>query len=181
MPFGFHVADIVLPENRPLGGVVLRQVAGAPAVGLGGLAGAAEVADQRSALTHFGFVLRQLQGFARVLQAGGQPAVHGVYHAVLPLVEPVLTLGLWQLKVFAQAPPFKGGIPRALGDAGVKQQRLHAVKGKGSGFGQVQQLHAVVVRGKAAKQNLKVGVLGVAVCAHRADVLRAVGFQINRE
>ena len=90
--FSLNVADIVLSENLPLGGVVTWQVTDAATVGLGWLAGAAEVTDQGLALPHLGFVVGQLEGFACVFQAGGQAAVHGVNHAVFPLLQPIFTL-----------------------------------------------------------------------------------------
>ena len=124
MSFSLNVADIVLSENLPLGGVVTWQVTDAATVGLGWLAGAAEVSDKRCALSHLGFVVGQLEGFACVFQAGRQAAVHGVNHAVFPLFQPIFTLRLAQVEILAKTPPLKGCIPGPLGVSRVKEQGL---------------------------------------------------------
>ena len=70
-PLGDHVHAVVLAEQLPLVGVVLGEVAGAPAVALCGLAGLAEVGNQRLALLHLERVLRLLQGRTEGPQLGG--------------------------------------------------------------------------------------------------------------
>ena len=61
---GLHIAHRVLLEARPLLRVVLRQVALPLAIGLCGLAGRTEVADQRSAVLDLRLLLRQSDGLA---------------------------------------------------------------------------------------------------------------------
>ena len=70
-PLSNHVHAVVLAEQLPLVGVMLRQVAGAPAVALCGLAGLAEVGNQRLTLLHLERVLWLLQGRTEGPQLGG--------------------------------------------------------------------------------------------------------------
>ena len=127
-PLGDDVHAVVLAEQTPLFGVVPGQVAGASAVGLGGLAGLAEVGDQRLALFHLEGILRLLQRLAEGTQLGGQAAVEGVDHAALPLLQPEHPLCPAQLHVLRQTPPLEGGVVRPLGVAGIEQPRHTHIK-----------------------------------------------------
>ena len=127
-PLCDHVHAVILAEQMPFGGVVLRQVAGAPAVALCGLAGLAEVGDQRLALFHLEGILRLLQYLTQCTQLGGQPAVEGVDHAALPLLQPEHPLFPAQLHVLRQTPPLEGCVVRPLGAAGIEQPRHTHIK-----------------------------------------------------
>ena len=61
---------------------MLREVARPAAVGLGRLAGDAEIADERLSLSHL--LIFQLQDFADSLQREGQPHVCAPYQGAAP-------------------------------------------------------------------------------------------------
>ena len=182
-PLCDHVHAIVLAEQPPLVGVVLGQVAGAPAVALCGLAGLAEVGDQRLALFHLEGILRLLQHLTQRTQLGGQAAVEGVDHAAFPLLQPEHPLFPAQAHGLRQAPPLKRSIVRPLGVAGIQQPRLHP---KHSAWvWQICQIYYIrcifIAYGKTKQEDLKVWVLGVSVGTDLGDVLRRVGFYIHRD
>ena len=160
------------------------QVAGASAVGLGGLAGLAEVGDQRLALFHLEGVLRLLQRLAEGAQLGGQAAVEGVDHAALPLLQPKHPLFPAQAHGLRQAPPLKGGVVRPLGVAGIKQPRVILPQtALGLRYeGQVQHKRRFGgFRNAPQQQNLKRRVLRVSICTHLGDVQRGIGLNIHRD
>ena len=157
------------------------QVAGASAVGLGGLAGLAEVGDQRLALFHLEGILRLLQRLAEGAQLGGQAAVEGVDHAALPLTQPFSALLPAQAHGLGQAPPLEGGVVRPLGVSGVEQPRQLLAEEELRVW-QICQIYYLwcifIAYGKTKQQNLKVWVLGVPVGSHLGDVLRRVGLDV---
>ena len=183
-PLGDHVHAVVLAEQLPLCGVVLRQVAGAPAVALCGLAGLAEVGDQRFAFLHLQGIFRLLQGRTEGTQLGGQSAVEGVDHAALPLLEPLDALLPAQTHSLRQTPPLKSGVVGPLGVAGIQQPRQLLPKEvlRIRLYGQVEHRHFVgVSEDEAQQQDLKVWILGVSVGTDLGDVLRRVGLYIHRD
>ena len=127
-PLSDHIHAVVFAEKLPLGSVVVGQVAGAPAVDLGWLAGRAEVFDKGLALLHLKGVLRLLQGRTEGTQLSGQAAVQCVHHAALPLLEPEHPLLPAQAHGLRKAPPLEGGIVRPLGVAVIQQPRHTHIK-----------------------------------------------------
>ena len=183
-PLSDHVHTVVPAEQPPLIGVVLRQVAGAPAVALCGLAGFTEVSDQRLALFHLEGILRLLQYLTQRTQLGGQAAVEGVDHAAFPLLQPEHPLSPAQAHGLRQAPPLKRSIVRPLGVAGIQQPRQLLPKEMCRVWPgcQVDDRWSVqIFVDIAQQQDLKVWVLGVSVGTDLGDVLRRVGFYIHRD
>ena len=82
---GDHILLAVFFEKLPFGGVVLGQVAAPLAVGLGGLAGDAEITDEGLAGVELLFVLGEPQSLACGVQARRVATVEAMEHGAAPL------------------------------------------------------------------------------------------------
>ena len=106
--FNLHLGDHILLaiglEKLPFGGVMLGQVAAPLAIGLGGLAGDAEITDEGLAGIELLLVLGEPQGLAGGVQTCRVAAVEAMKHGAAPLV--------WRqgAHVLGQTAPFKGGV-----------------------------------------------------------------------
>ena len=84
----------VVLEQGPLFWRVPREVPGPVPIGLGGLAGHAEIPDQRFPRRQLLLVLRKADRPSRCIQSRGVPAVQPVGHGAPPLLQGRLEAGL---------------------------------------------------------------------------------------
>ena len=154
---------------------MLREIARPAAVGLGRLAGDAEIADERLAFGHL--LVFQLEDFADPLQREGQPHVRAPYQGatpggwvkVIPNGIVLYAVGRKILWIVPSQPngktdPFEGRIVRPLDDGIVRERPddplRHGIAGR-------QVIHGdfTAVHGHAEKQDFKVRGLGVFIHA----------------
>ena len=168
---GLGVTPVVLLEQRPLLWGVLREIARAAAVRLGGRAGLAEVANQRLACVQL--LLLQLEGGARRLQRHGQAVHGGQMHGVHPLHRRAV-----DVKGLVHAGALELAVVGDLDDVWVGQRpgqpRRQAI------LREIPHLHGVVAECVGHEQNLEVRRFDVAEHAV-LDVLAGVGLQIEEE
>ena len=154
---------------------MLRKITHPAAVGLGRLAGDAEIADERLAFCHL--LVFQLQDFADPLQREGQPHVRAPYQGAAPggwvkvIPDGVLlyAVGRKILRIVPAQPdgkadPLERRIVRPLNN-GIVRKRLDDLLRHGVAGGQVIYGDLAAVHRRTEKQNLEVRGLGVFIHA----------------
>ena len=154
---------------------MLREVARPASVGLGRLAGDAEIADERLALGHL--LVFQFQDFTDSLQRERQPHVRAPYQGATPggrgkVVSDGIALYAVRGEVLrivpaqpdGKADPLEGRIVRPL-DNGIIRERPDDSLRYGAAGRQVIYGDLSAVHGHAEKQNLEVRGLGVFIHA----------------
>ena len=154
---------------------MLREVARPAAVGLGRLAGDAEIADERLALSHL--LVFQLENFADPFQGQWKPHVCAPYQGAAPggrvkvISDGVLlyAVGRKILRIVPAQPdgkanPFEGRIVRPLDD-GIVRERPDDLLRYGVAGCQVIYGDLAAVHGYAEKEDFKIRGLGVLIHA----------------
>ena len=178
-----YILAVVFFEQLPFARIMLRQIADTAAIGFGGRTRYAEVSDQRLACGKFLFILRQSKRPSGGVESCGVTAVQAVELSTPPLGKPffrrVVPVAL-QLKIPAQAVPFKGSVIGMLYRIGVKQVLEYLLR-KILLFGEVHYPHRRSVETVSEQENLEGRALGVPIEPGFSNVDVAVCLDIDRE
>ena len=189
--FDLHVPAVIAFEGGPLVRRVHRQVPGPATVGLRRRTGLAEVFDEVLALREL--LLVQPQHGTDAFQGERQAHRGGPDHGAVPscrvqiVADRILrnaVAGIVEAAVVPeparQADALKLCVEGPL-DHGVIRQRGDDLRRQLLAGGKVHDLHRSAVHGVAKQQNVKVRSLGILVDSAFAQVVAAVGFDINTE
>ena len=169
---------------------MLREIARPAAVGLGRLAGDAEIADERFAFGHL--LIFQLEDFADPLQREGQPHVRAPYQGAAPggrvkvISDSVLLYAVRGkiLRIVSAQPDRKantleGRIVRPLDD-GIVREGFDNFLRHGVAGGQVIYGDLAAVHGYAEKQDFKIRGLSVFIHAAFFQIDIGKGLHVDR-
>ena len=146
--FGDNILPVVLFEQRPFGGAVPRKIASAVSVGIGGLAGNAEIADKGLARRQLFLIFGQAHRPARRVQRCRVAAVERVEHRIAPLI------GGEPSQILAESEPFKGRVVGVFDVQGIFEG-IFQPKGNNLPACHVDDLNGHPVETVCEKQNLK--------------------------
>ena len=147
LPLGVHITDTVGFEPFPRLRGILRAVAGPPPVGLGGLAGHGEVAEQSHTFLQL-FPL-DVQHLAHPVQGEGKGQHRGLDGGTLPGHR-----GELPPQVAGDTRPLERGVESRLGDGHILQCFQHPVR-ELLPAGQIDHLGRFIVKGIGKEEDLK--------------------------
>ena len=176
-----NILTVVVDKQLPFCGVMLRQISCSTAVGLGGLAGGAEILDQRFTGRELLLVRRQAERLTNGVQSGRISAVLALQHRAAPLREPGGRPFSIRFEVLADTIPFKGGVVGVLLYVRIEQHLHELIIKRSARLRHVGHDRRLTIEGVAEEQDLEVRVLRVFIQSGLCDRLRAVGFDINRK
>lgn len=179
---GFDVAGVVRLERLPPLKRVRREVAGAPAVCLGGGAGLAEVADEVFSAGELAPL--DMMCTTGTLQGEGKTCGSRAHHRATPARWIEIASSVEASHVVQhprQAHPLEGRVERSFLDTGEVVKCVEYRFGDGLSAGEVDHVHGLAVDAVGEQQNLEGVVFCVAVDPASGQVGLAVGLDVYAE